>query len=514
MTSTVAPPKPPAATKAAAGAGIALVLVAQLMIVLDAAVVNVALPRIADDLEFTPAALTWVLNGYTLAFGGLLLLGGRLGDVFGRRRMFVAGLSVFTLFSLAGGFAPTDELLVIARALQGFGAAIAAPQVLALLTTSAKDEAGRARAIALFSAVSSSGASIGLILGGILTDIASWRWTLFINVPIGLVVLALVGRLVAETAPRPGRFDIVGAVTATGGAAAIVWSLIGAPEHGWTSARTLGGIAIGLLLLVALVLTERRVAHPLLQLHLFNSHRRVAAFIAAVGLVGAQFATFYLTVIYLQGVLGMGPLASGLAFLPLTLMIFAMSRVAPRIAARIGMSRGAGPGCHRPHGVVPVAEHALGDQHVRRRRPGSVPAQRCLRLARLHLHDGSRPGGCRRRPRRLGLGSGADDAAARRLDRPGRDRLRLRRQRHPRRGRTRDARGLLRRGCPRHSRHHRLAERGAPATLRDAFVRCRAGRGSRPSELIRHRTRTARLANASRADSYTWVRRKPSRPAR
>ncbi|WP_406026692.1 MFS transporter [Nocardioides sp. NBC_00850] len=339
MTSTVAPPKPPAATKAAAGAGIALVLVAQLMIVLDAAVVNVALPRIADDLEFTPAALTWVLNGYTLAFGGLLLLGGRLGDVFGRRRMFVVGLSVFTLFSLAGGLAPTDDLLVIARALQGFGAAIAAPQVLALLTTSAKDEAGRARAIALFAAVSSSGASIGLILGGILTDIASWRWTLFINVPIGLVVLALVGRLVAETAPRPGRFDIVGAVAATGGAAAIVWSLIGAPEHGWTSARTIGGIAIGLLLLVTLVLTERRVAHPLLQLHLFNSHRRVAAFIAAVGLVGAQFATFYLTVIYLQGVLGMGPLASGLAFLPLTLMIFAMSRVAPRIAARIGMSR-------------------------------------------------------------------------------------------------------------------------------------------------------------------------------
>jgi EmrB/QacA subfamily drug resistance transporter len=336
MTSTVAPPKPPAATKAA-GAGIALVLVAQLMIVLDSAVVNVALPRIAGDLEFTPAALTWVLNGYSLAFGGLLLLGGRLGDVFGRRRTFVAGLAVFTIFSLAGGLAPTDDLLVIARALQGFGAAIAAPQVLALLTTSAKDEAGRAKAIALFAAVSSSGASIGLILGGILTDIASWRWTLFINVPIGLVVLALVGRLVSETAPRPGRFDIVGAVTATGGAAAIVWSLIGAPEHGWTSARTIGGIAVGLLLLVALVLTERRVAHPLLQLQLFDSHRRVAAFIAAVGLVGAQFATFYLTVIYLQGALGLGPLASGLAFLPLTLMIFAMSRVAPRIAARIGM---------------------------------------------------------------------------------------------------------------------------------------------------------------------------------
>ncbi|TQL66859.1 EmrB/QacA subfamily drug resistance transporter [Nocardioides albertanoniae] len=336
MTTTVAPPTPPATTKTA-GAGIALVLVAQLMIVLDSAVVNVALPRIARDLEFTPAALTWVLNGYTLAFGGLLLLGGRLGDVFGRRRTFVAGLSVFTLFSLAGGFAPTDDLLVAARALQGFGAAIAAPQVLALLTTSAKDEAARAKSIALFAAVSSSGASIGLILGGILTDVGSWRWTLLINVPIGLVVLALVSRLVSETARRPGRFDVVGAVTATGGAAAIVWSLIGAPEHGWTSARTIGGIAVGLLLLVALVLTERRVAHPLLQLHLFNSHRRVTAFIAAIGLVGAQFSTFYLTVIYLQGALGMGPLTSGLAFLPLSLTIFAMSRVSPRIAARIGM---------------------------------------------------------------------------------------------------------------------------------------------------------------------------------
>ncbi|MDR7312402.1 EmrB/QacA subfamily drug resistance transporter [Nocardioides luteus] len=341
MTSTVAPPTPPPAPTAAraAGAGIALVLVAQLMIVLDSAVVNVALPRIAADLEFTPAALTWVLNGYTLAFGGLLLLGGRLGDVFGRRRMFIIGLSVFTLFSLAGGLAPTDDLLVFARALQGFGAAIAAPQVLALLTTSAKDEAGRARAIALFAAVSSSGASIGLILGGILTDIASWRWTLFINVPIGLVVLALVGRLVSETDRRPGRFDVVGALTATGGAAAIVWSLIGAPEHGWASPRTIGGIAVGLLLLVALVLTERRVAHPLLRLQLFTSHRRVAALVATLGLVGAQFSTFYLTVIYLQGVLGLGPLASGLAFLPLSLTIFTMSRIAPRIAGRIGMHR-------------------------------------------------------------------------------------------------------------------------------------------------------------------------------
>ncbi|HEY7223030.1 MAG TPA: MFS transporter [Micromonosporaceae bacterium] len=317
--------------------GVALVLVAQLMVVLDAAVVNVALPRIAADLDFAPAALTWVLNGYTLAFGGLLLLGGRIGDVFGRRRTLVAGLVAFTLFSLAGGLAPNAELLVLARAMQGLGAALAAPQVLALVTTSARDGTARARAIALFAAVSSSGASIGLILGGLLTDLGSWRWTLFINVPIGLAVLSLVRRYVPETSRRPGRFDVAGAVTATGGAVAIVWSLIGASQHGWTSARTVGGIVLGIALLAALVLVERRVAHPLLRLELFRSPRRVMSFVAIVGLVGAQFSTFYLTVLYLQGVLHFGPLASGFAFLPLSLSIFGMSRISPRIAARIGM---------------------------------------------------------------------------------------------------------------------------------------------------------------------------------
>ena len=337
MSPTATAPSPTRQPAGAVRVGIALVLVAQLMVVLDSAVVNVALPRIAADLDFTPAALTWVLNGYTLAFGGLLLLGGRIGDVYGRRRTFVAGLAAFTLFSLAGGLAPTADLLVLARALQGLGAAIAAPQVLALVTTSARDGTARARAIALFAAVSSSGASIGLILGGLLTDLGSWRWTLFINVPIGLAVLALVGRYVPETARRPGRFDVIGAVTATGGAVALVWSLIGASEYGWTSARTIGGILVGLGLLAALVVVERRVAHPLLRLELFRSQRRVMSFIAIVGLVGAQFSTFYLTVLYLQGVLHLGPLASGLAFLPLSLSIFGMSRISPRIAARIGM---------------------------------------------------------------------------------------------------------------------------------------------------------------------------------
>jgi len=337
MSVTATAPPPTNRQAAVVRLGIGLVLVAQLMIVLDSAVVNVALPRIAADLHFTPAALTWVLNGYTLAFGGVLLLGGRIGDVYGRRRTFVVGLAAFTLCSLLGGLAPTAGLLVLARALQGLGAALAAPQVLALVTTGAGAGNARARALALFAAVSSSGASIGLILGGVLTDLGSWRWTLFINVPIGLAVLALVHRYVPETPRRPGRFDVVGALAATGGAAAIVWSLIGAAEHGWTSARTVGGIVVGLVLLAGLVVVERRVAHPLLRLQLFRSPRRVLSFVAMVGLIGAQFSTFYLTVTYLQGVLRFGPLASGLAFLPLSLAIFGMSRISPRIAGRIGM---------------------------------------------------------------------------------------------------------------------------------------------------------------------------------
>ena len=325
---------PPHATRAAAG--IALVLVAQLMLILDATVVNVALPHIDADLGFGPAALSWVLNGYTLAFGGLLLLGGRLGDVLGRRRMFEIGLAVFTAASLVGGLAQTPALLVAARAAQGVGAAMAAPGVLALLTTSAPDEAARNRALALFGAVSSGGMSIGLLLGGFLTDVGSWRWTKFINVPVGLVVLALSRRVLSETPRRPGRFDVVGAVTATGGAVAIVWALIGAPEHGWTSPRTLGAFALGAVLLVVLARTEQRVAHPMLRPELLRDGRRVGA-LSMMGLVvGGQLSMFFLAVQLIEGELGFGPMASGLAFLPLTLGIFGMSRVTPRLLGRVG----------------------------------------------------------------------------------------------------------------------------------------------------------------------------------
>ncbi|WP_243395461.1 MFS transporter [Nocardioides currus] len=328
---------PPDAARVATG--VAIVLIAQLMLVLDATVVNVALPRIDADLGFGPAALSWVLNAYTLAFGGLLLLGGRLGDVRGRRRLFLVGLGVFTVSSLLGGLAQTPTQLVLARAAQGVGAAMAAPSVLALLTTNAPDEAARNRALALFGAVSSGGASIGLILGGLLTDVASWRWTLFINVPIGLAVLLLTPRFVGETPRREGRFDVVGAVTATLGAASVVWALVGAPEEGWLSTRTLGGLLVGAVSLALLARTERRHPHPLIRPALLADRRRVAVLGMMALVVGGQLSMFFLTVQYMQRALGMGPLATGFAFLPFSLGIFAMSRLTPSLLARHGAAR-------------------------------------------------------------------------------------------------------------------------------------------------------------------------------
>ena len=302
---------PPDAGRAAAG--IALVLVAQLMLILDATVVNVALPRIDADLGFGPAGLSWVLNAYTLAFGGLLLLGGRLGDVFGRRRVFEIGLAVFTVGSVVGGLAPSPGWLVAGRAAQGVGAALAAPGVLALLTTSAPDEAARNRALALFGAVTSGGMSLGLLLGGLLTDLGSWRWTLFINVPIGLAILALTRRFLDETPRRPGRFDVVGALSATGGAVTLVWTLISVPEHGWTSARTVLGFMVAAALLALLAVTERRVAHPLLRPALLKSRRRLGG-LAAIGLVvGGQLSMFFLAVQFIEGDLGFGPIRADIA---------------------------------------------------------------------------------------------------------------------------------------------------------------------------------------------------------
>jgi EmrB/QacA subfamily drug resistance transporter len=326
----------PVSRPASRALGTALILTVQLMLILDMTVVNVALPDIRTGLGFSPSALSWVLNAYTLTFGGLLLLGGRLGDVFGRRRTFMMGLAIFTLGSLAGGLAPSAGILVGARALQGVGAAIAAPSVLALLSTSAPDAAARTKVLALFSAVSSAGGSIGLILGGVLTGYASWRWSLFINVPLGLLVLALVPRHVAETERQHGRFDVLGAVTATLGSAALVFGFIHAPDHGWTSVGTLSAFAISLVLLTTLFVHERRTPAPLLPAEVLRSRTRLGAIAVMALFIAAQFSLFFFLVQFMQAVLGFGALKSGFAFLPLTVLIFATSRVTPRLVQRFG----------------------------------------------------------------------------------------------------------------------------------------------------------------------------------
>ena len=329
-------PVPTASVRRNPAIGMWVVLVGQLMLVLDATIVNVALPHISTDLHFGSASLSWVLNAYSLAFGGLLLLGGRLGDVLGRRRVFMTGLGLFTLASFAGGFAQSPSELVISRALQGVGAALAAPSVLALIATNAPNEGARNRALAAFAVISSGGAALGLMLGGTLTDLVSWRWTMFVNVPIGLAVLFVVPGLVTETARRHGRFDFVGAASATAAAVSIVWTVINAPEQGWGSLRTIGGLVLGAALLVVLAITERRHAHPLLQPALLRSRHRVAGLVSMAAVYGGMLATFFLTVQLLSHQFGYSPLRSGIAFLPVPLGVFTMSRIAPRLVARFG----------------------------------------------------------------------------------------------------------------------------------------------------------------------------------
>jgi EmrB/QacA subfamily drug resistance transporter len=316
--------------------GIMIVLVGQLMLTLDGTIVNVALPRLGAGLG--PASLSWVVNAYTLAFGGLMLMGGRLGDTYGRRRVFLIGLAVFTASSLLGGFAQTPALLIAARTAQGIGAALAAPGVLALLTTSARDDAARNRALALFSAVGIGGGTLGLLLGGLVTEVGSWRWALFINAPIGIAVLALAPRFVTETPRNPGRFDLVGALSATGAAVTIVWALIGAPDHGWSSPQTIGWLAVGVAFLAVLAITERRIANPMLAPALLRDRRRLGALAVTTLVFGSQIATFFLVVQYIQGVLDFGPIAAGAAFMPMTLGIFAMARIAPKLVARFGQA--------------------------------------------------------------------------------------------------------------------------------------------------------------------------------
>lgn len=249
------------------------------MLILDATVMNVALPRIQSELGFTDTGLSWVMTAYSLVFGGLLLLGGRAGDLFGRRRTFVAGTAVFTAASLLGGLAGSAELLIAARVAQGVGAALAGPSTLALITGTFTEAKARVRALALFSAMSSSGFAIGLLLGGLLTEWISWRAALYINVPFGLAIVLLTARYVAEPPRRRARLDLPGAFTGTLGVGSLVFAFTHAASHGWGDTITLGGLAAGLALLAAFLIIETRVREPLIPLRLFAERDRAAAYV-------------------------------------------------------------------------------------------------------------------------------------------------------------------------------------------------------------------------------------------
>jgi EmrB/QacA subfamily drug resistance transporter len=315
---------------------LAIILGCYLMVVLDASVVITALPDIRTDLGFSAAGLSWVQNIYALGFGGLLLLGARMGDLLGRRQVFIGGIALFTVASMLGGLAQSETWLLAARALQGVGAAIAAPSTLALLTISFPEGSERTRAIALYSAVASAGASIGLVLGGMLTTWISWRWSLFINVPIGAVLITLAPAFLPETERHTGEFDIAGAATSTLGMSALVYGLVRAAETSWGDALALGSFAVAALMLAAFVSVERRARQPITPLRLFQSRERVGAYAGRLLMVGAMFGMFFYLTQFLQGALGYSALKAGLAFLPVTLTIFAMVKVVPKLLGRVG----------------------------------------------------------------------------------------------------------------------------------------------------------------------------------
>ncbi|WP_312437694.1 MFS transporter [Janthinobacterium sp.] len=315
---------------------LAIVLAAQCMFAMDLLIVVVALPRIQHDLGFNPASLSWVLNAFGLAFGGLLLLGGRLGDMLGQVRAFRIGLAVFVFGSLLGGLAQTPGLLIAARVLQGAGAALAGPSVLALVIVMARNAAEQARGMSLFIAVSSVGASAGLILGGVLTEYLSWRWALLINVPVGIIVLLTIGRLIAETVPKPARLDVVGAVSATLASVALVYGFVSAADHGWSAAGTLLSFALVLPMLVLFIRVQRRHREPLLDLHLLRDRSRTGGLLVMALIVGMHFSLLFMLVQYLQRIMGYTPLMAGFAYLPLTATVFAISHVVPRLIVRFG----------------------------------------------------------------------------------------------------------------------------------------------------------------------------------
>ena len=314
---------------------LAVIVTCQLMFVLDATVVNIALIPIRHSLRFSNAGLSWVVDAYSLAFGGLLLLGGRAGDVFGRRRMLSIGLSIFTVASLAGGFASSATWLLVTRALQGVGAALAAPSTLSLISATFDEGPARNKALGIFTAVSAGGGSLGLILGGALTTWVSWRWVLFINVPIGIAIIALAPFFVPEPPKNGGRLDVGGAALVTGGLASLIYAFIRLAERG-SSSVTIALFVLSALLLTSFVFVEQRQTQPLLPMRLVTDRLRGPAYLSMLLVPALMYGVFFFISQYLEGDLHFSAIQTGFAFLPLTVLIFASSRITPRLVTRLG----------------------------------------------------------------------------------------------------------------------------------------------------------------------------------
>jgi EmrB/QacA subfamily drug resistance transporter len=321
-----------------------LCCLAQFMVVLDVAIVNVALPSIRSDLGFSGANLQWVVSAYTLSFAGFLLLGGRAADLLGRRRVFVFGLGLFALASLAGGLAPSQGVLVAARAAQGLGGAIVAPASLSILSTTFAEGAERNRALGAWAAMGAIGGAMGSVLGGILTETLNWRWILFINLPIGIAGALAALRHISPDRPterRPDReFDLAGALSVTLGLVVLVYGIVGTERHGWTSTQTLLNLAAGIALLAAFAWNEgRRAKAPLVPLRIFRSRQLVGANVVVFALGSSAFAMWYFASLYMQEVLGYSPIKAGMAFLPMPVTIAIFSTISGRVTLRIGPGR-------------------------------------------------------------------------------------------------------------------------------------------------------------------------------
>jgi EmrB/QacA subfamily drug resistance transporter len=316
-----------------------IVGLAQFMVVLDATVVNVALPSIQRALHFSTGSLEWVVNAYALTFGGFLLLGGRAGDLFGRRRLFAIGIALFSFASLLNGFAGTSAELVAGRALQGIGGALVSPAALSVLMTTFAEGRQRVRAMAVWSAVAVGGGAIGLVLGGVLTQLASWQWVFFVNVPVGVATLFLAARYVPESRAvgAEGRVDVAGAVSVTAGLMTLVYAIVNAQTAGWTSGSTLGFAAVSAALLGLFVVLEARQRHPLIRLGIFRMRSLSGANTVMLLVAAGMFAVFFFASLYVQDVLRFSPLRAGFAFLPMTAMIVIGAGISQALIRRVGV---------------------------------------------------------------------------------------------------------------------------------------------------------------------------------